>query len=158
MNDVHLPRFIARCQLWSGHFCHCQSRSDLFCQSSNLYGTATRSQMHCGDSKDFSPSNSWNDSKNDGGASMVATRRTGTRCRTRSAKTNSAPRLPTVRNRACGNHPQTPMPATLLGNESCAHQQWQMNRAIGNQRCNRFQDYGKESNTCGVHCRCLAGD
>ena len=28
-----------------------------------LYGTATRSQMHHGDSKDFSPSNAWNDSK-----------------------------------------------------------------------------------------------
>ena len=28
-----------------------------------LYGTATRSQMHRGDSKDFSPSNAWNDSK-----------------------------------------------------------------------------------------------
>ena len=63
VNDVHLPRFGGDCQIRSDHFCHCQSRSDRFCQSSNLYGTATRSQMHHGDSKDFSPSNAWNDSK-----------------------------------------------------------------------------------------------
>ena len=32
VNDVHLPRFIARCQLRSDRFCHCQSRSNLLCQ------------------------------------------------------------------------------------------------------------------------------
>ena len=54
VNDVHLPRFIARCQI----------RSDHFCQPNNLYGTATRNPLGItGDSKDFSPSNSWNDSK-----------------------------------------------------------------------------------------------
>ena len=47
VNDVHLPRFAADCQTWSDHFC----------QSRNIYGTATRGQMHRGDSKDFSPSN-----------------------------------------------------------------------------------------------------
>ena len=86
VNDVHLPRFAA----------DCQSRSDRFCQSSNLYGTATRNQMHRGDSKDFSPSNAWNDSKNGGGASMARTRPNWhTVSDTRCQNANSAPRLQT---------------------------------------------------------------
>ena len=48
---------------------------------------ATRSPMHYGRFKGFLPSNSWNDSTNGGGASMAAPAQTGTRCPTRSAKT-----------------------------------------------------------------------
>ena len=64
-----------------------------------------------------------------------------TRC---ARKTNSAR---TARNQVCGNHPKTPQPATLRGNESGDHQQLQTNQAIGNQWCNKFRDFGKESNT-----------
>ena len=71
---------------------------------------------------------------------------------------NSAPAANTVRNQACGNNPKTPMPATLLGNESYDHRLRQTNQAIGNLLCNRFQDCGKASNTCGVRYRCLAED
>ena len=96
MNDVHLPRFIARCQLWSDRLCHCQSRSDLFCQPNNLYETATRCQMHHGRFKGFLPLERFG---------MIAKRRfcvngaparTGARCPRQNA--NSAPRLQTVRN------------------------------------------------------------
>ena len=45
VNDVHLPRFAADCQTWS----------DQFCQSSNLYGTATRKQDASRGFKGFLP-------------------------------------------------------------------------------------------------------
>ena len=64
VNDVHLPRF----GLASA------TRRDAAGTVRTLYETATRSQMHHGDSKDFSPSNSWNDSTNGDGASMAARR------------------------------------------------------------------------------------
>ena len=50
VNDVHLPRF----------------------RIAPLYGTATHSQMHCGRSKGFLPSNSWNNSTNGGRVSIAA--------------------------------------------------------------------------------------
>ena len=53
VNDVHLPRF----GLTSA------TRRDAAGTVRTLHGTATRSPMHRGDSKDFSPSNAWNDSK-----------------------------------------------------------------------------------------------
>ena len=53
VNDVHLPRFGLPAPV----------REDADGTVRTLYGTATRSQMHHGDSKDFSPSNAWNDSK-----------------------------------------------------------------------------------------------
>ena len=83
MNDVHLPRF--------GFVS--ASRRD----GDGTDGPYTRQPpaVRCtaGDSKDVSPSNSWNDSKNGSGASMAATGRTGTRCRTRRAKTQIPHRL-----------------------------------------------------------------
>ena len=63
VNDVHLPRFAADCQIRSDRFCHCQSRSDRFCQSATYTEQPPAARCTTGDSKDFSPSNNWNDSK-----------------------------------------------------------------------------------------------
>ena len=56
VNDVHLPRF-------GGGRGATRPTIGRLPRNAALYGTATRSLMHHGDSKDFSPSNSWNDSK-----------------------------------------------------------------------------------------------
>ena len=131
MNDVHLPRF--------GRGLSRRPR-----QYGVIRNSHPQSVVHHGDSKDFSPSNSWNDSK----TSVLrqsphppelahGVRHSAPKRKFRTAFANS------VRNRAWCNHPKTTMPATLLDNESHDHQLWQANLAICNQRCNQFQDCGK---------------
>ena len=72
MNDIHLPRFNLPAPVGETPMIRTWSYTE--------YPPAVR--CTAGNSKDVSPSNSWNDNKYGGGVSMAAPPQTGARCRT----------------------------------------------------------------------------